>query len=163
MSMFMGHSYEWWSSQFMADYEKGVVYSLYGRFKDKRPIGSVHNKSGYIHLFKRGDDGVGMTVKVHRLIYFLYHEEITENLVIDHFDRNKQNNSISNLREVTRMVNSQNIDEVDHEGNYIGVNVTNFGTWEFRLFVNGKNYFKCGFSTAYDAFLARSYLKSVLT
>lgn len=94
MSMFMGHSYEWWSSQFKADFEKGVIYSLNGRYKDKRSVGSVHNITGYMHLFKRGDDGVGMTVKIHRLIYFLYHKTIDEVKVIDHIDRNKLNNSI---------------------------------------------------------------------
>lgn len=49
------------------------------------------------------------TYKVHRLIWSLLNkQDLTSNLVIDHIDRNKSNNNISNLRLVTTQTNSYN-------------------------------------------------------
>lgn len=45
----------------------------------------------------------------HRIIYSLYHKTIVpHNLVIDHIDRNKNNNMITNLRLVTPSINARN-------------------------------------------------------
>lgn len=62
-------------------------------------------------LFKDGYIVVAICRKqyrVHRLIYIYHHGEIPEGLVIDHMDHNKQNNDISNLRAVSKSVNSLN-------------------------------------------------------
>lgn len=44
----------------------------------------------------------------HRLIWIYFHGDIPENMVIDHIDRNKLNNRISNLRLVTVQQNNWN-------------------------------------------------------
>jgi hypothetical protein len=44
----------------------------------------------------------------HRLIYIYHNGEITDGLHIDHFDRNRLNNNIENLRLVTRQENQFN-------------------------------------------------------
>lgn len=45
--------------------------------------------------------------KVHRLVWFYHYGYFPENL-IDHIDRNKSNNKIENLREVTNSCNQRN-------------------------------------------------------
>jgi hypothetical protein len=46
--------------------------------------------------------------KAHRLIYIFHHGEIPDGLYIDHIDRQRLNNSIENLRLVTRQENGFN-------------------------------------------------------
>jgi hypothetical protein len=46
--------------------------------------------------------------KVHRIIYEMFYGEIPEGMVIDHVDRDKENNKIENLRAVSCKVNSRN-------------------------------------------------------
>jgi len=49
----------------------------------------------------------GLLVNTHRLIFLWHHGYIPEN-DIDHIDRNRSNNRIENLREVTRACNVKN-------------------------------------------------------
>jgi len=51
---------------------------------------------------------LGNKYKVHRLVYFAFIGDLTENLVIDHIDRDGTNNNISNLRLVTKSINCLN-------------------------------------------------------
>lgn len=60
-------------------------------------IGSL-NQDGYIRVWCKS------TLRMkHRLVYWLYHHELPEE--IDHIDKNRSNNSISNLRATTRSMN----------------------------------------------------------
>lgn len=43
----------------------------------------------------------------HRLLYYLYHNEMPDE--IDHIDRNRQNNAITNLQNVCRKQQLQNL------------------------------------------------------
>lgn len=45
----------------------------------------------------------------HRIIYLLHYGEIDSSLVVDHIDRNSQNNNIDNLRSVTQKTNTLNL------------------------------------------------------
>ena len=45
---------------------------------------------------------------VHRIIYVLHHKTCIDDLLIDHIDRNKLNNHVSNLRIATPNQNQQN-------------------------------------------------------
>ncbi len=60
------------------------------------------NDKGYIYL-KFGQH----TYPLHRLVFLHYHGYLPEN-IIDHRDRNKLNNAISNLREESHQCNAKN-------------------------------------------------------
>jgi hypothetical protein len=49
------------------------------------------------------------TFRIHKLVAEAFIEKSNDNIVIDHIDRNKLNNNVSNLRYVTSQINSRNI------------------------------------------------------
>lgn len=77
--------------------------------------GSLNKSTGYYIVslqYKR--------YRVHRVVYVMFNGNISELSCIDHKDRNKTNNSPSNLRCVTKAVNSRNCKM--NERNSSGVN-----------------------------------------
>ena len=87
--------------------ETGDVYSNTGK------LINVINEKGYIRCGMRLKDKVIM-ISAHQLAWFLYHNQVPEPRVdgiyyeIDHIDRNRSNNKISNLRYVTKSKNQHN-------------------------------------------------------
>jgi len=74
-----------------------------GRWKVGSVSGSIHSKKqGYVEISVDGD-----IYYAHRLAWFYVYGEWPEN-DIDHKDHNTTNNSIYNLRDVTRSENMQN-------------------------------------------------------
>lgn len=47
--------------------------------------------------------------KVHRILWCLHHKTISSRLIIDHLNGNPLDNSIDNLRETTKKINSHNV------------------------------------------------------
>lgn len=94
-------------------YEDGTLYWKKGRGSvlAGSEAGSI-NSQGYkvvsVNRMPRG---------VHRIIYLMHHGTITPGRQIDHIDRDKLNNSISNLRSVTPSENSRNTDAADNATN----------------------------------------------
>ena len=90
--------------------EDGNVWSLNyrrsGKMKKLKPC--VTNK-GYLMvcLYK---DGKGKSLKIHRLMAEAFLPDFSEELQVDHIDRDKQNNNLSNLRMVTNAQNQWNQD-----------------------------------------------------
>lgn len=69
------------------------------------PIGKIlgtKNSSG--HLVAQIDKKIYL---LHRLAWFYYYKEWPKN-ILDHIDRNPENNRIHNLREATKITNSYN-------------------------------------------------------
>jgi hypothetical protein len=86
--------------------EDGNVYSC--KFGKTRKMSLIKTK-GYsiVSIYKNGKR---KNIKVHRLVYLTFVGEILEDKVIDHIDRDKTNNKLSNLRLVTHQQNGFNRD-----------------------------------------------------
>lgn len=70
------------------------------------PAGSfdgLYYRVGFI-----GTDGKWHREKCHRIVWQLFNGDIPEGMFIDHFDQNKTNNKIENLRMVEPALNSRN-------------------------------------------------------
>ena len=88
--------------------------------------GSKNKKTGYWSVGLCGRPYV-----LHRVIYMYHHGDIDDGLVIDHIDRNKDNNKIGNLRCVTTQVNNFNVDRN-------GVRRLPSGRFQARIKTDGK-------------------------
>lgn len=74
-----------------------------GLSKGGKPFGYLDNW-GYYRCHIDGKKQL-----VHRVIYCLYHGfNLADIPLVDHFDRNRTNNAISNLRELTKADNNRN-------------------------------------------------------
>lgn len=103
------------------------------------------NAQGYVILKINGD-----AYKGHRLAWLL-HTKVWPTGDIDHIDGNKQNNAISNLRDVQRSVNSLNTKIIQNNSSgYRGVQYHN-SKWRARVMLNGKQHIIGSFDTPEDA------------
>ena len=85
---------------------KGKIFTRKSWYKIVEDVG-YKNHDGYLRIRCNGH----LRMK-HRLIYWLYHHSLPDNMEIDHIDKNRSNNAISNLRLATRSENCK--------GNHIG-------------------------------------------
>jgi len=87
----------------------------------------------------------------HRLAWLYMHGEWPKN-DIDHIDGNPSNNAISNLRDVTRQVNSQNHKKAysTSDSQLLGV-LKHFNKWRAQIRVSGKGVHIGLFDTAIQA------------
>lgn len=69
-------------------------------------------RSGYKQLsifnFRRGKEGIRVTVYYHIFVYMFHNGPYEPGMVIDHIDGDNCNNHISNLRAVTHLTNTLN-------------------------------------------------------
>jgi len=84
-------------------YKDGRVFSK----KRKKFLKSHPNNYGYIRIILC-KDGKPNNFLIHRLIAEHYIANPNNYLEVDHIDRDRKNNSIDNLRWVTKTMNSQN-------------------------------------------------------
>jgi DNA-cytosine methyltransferase len=92
----------------LADAETGKIYSFVQRDRKGEKVelfGS--NMNGYI-VHKLYIDGRKIMIKAHQIIWFIHNGIIPEKLMIDHINRDKKDNRLSNLRLVTASENALN-------------------------------------------------------
>lgn len=110
-------------------------------------IAGALSSNGYINI------GINNKLYLNHRIIFLYHHGYMPKL-IDHIDRNKQNNNIENLREVTRAENRVNAKL--QKNNISGCRNVNWSKkerkWVVQMAVNKK---KLRFGTYYDLEVAK--------
>ena len=82
--------------------------SNYGRIKSNKQLikQQHHHQTSYMQVSLKNDDKIKKTYLVHKLEMIAFYGD--SDLEIDHIDRNKQNNCLTNLRYVTRSENINN-------------------------------------------------------
>jgi len=83
---------------------QGEVWSLY----QSKFMTPQLNEDGYLELYCVDADGNRHRMRIHRLLGLQYHPNPDNLPEIDHIDRNRQNNSLDNLRWVSRVENRAN-------------------------------------------------------
>jgi hypothetical protein len=94
----------------------------------------------------------GKLYKYHRIIWVLNNNnDIPAGMDIDHIDGNPANNSLDNLRVVTRRENSSNKDK-HRDGKLVGCYFNKHAKkWMSRIRINGKNKYLGYFKTEQEA------------
>lgn len=115
------------------------------------PAGSPHPKLGHIsiQIHRR-------RYLAHRLAWFYVYKEWPKG-IIDHIDRNPQNNAISNLRDVNQSINMRNVNpRRDNVSGTPGVGfVPSRSKWRVRIVVKGQEHHIGMFNTYETAVRAR--------
>ena len=98
-------------NEYACDPITGDIYSL--KNNQIKLIKQNLLKNGYLQ-FSISQDGKVKSYRTNRFIYECYYNEILDkNIDVDHIDKNKLNNSINNLRKVSRTTN--NLNRFDNE------------------------------------------------
>lgn len=123
--------------------EIGNVFSL--KFGKCKKLKLVNHSEGYdtVNLCKNGKVKQHL---VHRLIAQAYLEKYSEDLQVDHIDRNRQNNKLENLRIVTSQQNHFNITKV--KGYYLNKKAKK---WHAQIMLNRKHKHLGCFDTEQEA------------
>ena len=86
-----------------------------------RVLKPIKNRDGYYNVYLC-KDGIKKALKIHRLIALHFIPNPDNLLYIDHIDRNRTNNSISNLRWISKSNNNRNITKRQNTSSkFIGV------------------------------------------
>jgi hypothetical protein len=111
------------------------------------------HSNGYLIICLQDPNGKQITKKVHRLIAQAHLPDYSEDLDVDHIDRCRTNNNISNLRMVTRSENHQN------RGGVKGYSFDkDKGKWKAMIYVDKKLKHLGYFDTEDEA--RQAYLKA---
>ena len=123
-------------------YDDGRVWSK----KTKRYLKQSDNSSGYNRV-SLSKDGKVKTCKVHRLVGLHYIPNPENKCAIDHIDRCRKNNDVSNLRWATYSENNQNTGKrCDNTSGHKNISWDSMtSTWRYHKGIRGKTkgrYFK---------------------
>lgn len=105
-----------WNKTMYALKDKGKINALEGDKAGAWSASAVKNNGSWnVSVNKQ-------KLKVHRIIYQLHFNDLTDDYVIDHIDGNPKNNNIDNLRKVTQKINMRNLRKrVDNKSGVTGV------------------------------------------
>jgi len=106
-----------------------------------KPFRVDNSKSNkYYFRIDLSSNGNFLRIRLHRLIAKTFLDDYSEKLFVDHIDRNRLNNHISNLRMVTSQINNRNRSKVTGKSSiYKGVcHNKNTGKWDVCIGLNNK-------------------------
>lgn len=109
-------------------------------------------------------NGKARNYRAHRIVYSLYHNiDISNELVIDHIDRNPKNNKIENLRLVSQATNSANKNiSIKNKSGVEGVFFDEKRLlWSVSIGVRNKNHSLGSFVNFDDAVKARKHAEKL--
>lgn len=116
---------------------------------DNCDINLVFNRS--VNICTKGYARVG-SQRLHRIIAKLMFGEYSKSLVVDHIDRNKLNNSRSNIRLVSVLQN--NLNRSNPGRKFFGATyLKSRGKWQSQIKINGKQTYLGLYDTEYEAHL----------
>ena len=129
----------------VACYETGEIEKLDMRTGEiTRTFGCVNGRGYRVARIGR------KTPRVHRVIYAAFNGGIDSGMQVDHIDGDKQNNSISNLRQLTNLQNCRAFRsiKIGTSSKYRGVRwYSRYNKWEARITIKGGGkwlgYFAC--------------------
>lgn len=129
--------------------------SNYGRFKNKKfnkILNGTITKKGYLMVSLKKDD-MAYIKRSHRLVYYSFYPNDCNKKQINHIDRNKINNALSNLEAVSsRENNSHKNLFIKKTSKYIGVSwASTRKAWRASITINGKRKFLGHFDKEIDA------------
>jgi hypothetical protein len=113
------------------DYKDGNLYwkkASSKRIKIGKKIGNQHPKNKYIQFVYKGK-----LYMLHRLIWLWHENELIDGLEIDHIDRDRSNNRIENLRQVSKSINNAN-----RKAAYVNYCDNSWKAYTSRSLTNGK-------------------------
>ncbi len=92
-------------------YEDGTILrkehkSPCGFLLSRTKIFQQNEKNGYVSVMLTNDQGKRVRFYLHRLLWTVFKGEIKPRYEIDHIDGNRKNNSLENLRELSRKQNA---------------------------------------------------------
>ena len=126
-------------------YENYLIYNdgrVYSKYKNKF-LKQKNYKGGYyfVNLYKNGKM---KSFRIHRLVGLHYLDNVEGKNEIDHIDRNKSNNHISNLRWCNRSENMINVGiRITNKLGIKHIMKTENNTYKFVFHRNGSNHTKC--------------------
>ena len=127
--------------------EEGMVYSIRSKMLLKPTI----EKEGYLVVSLKVD-GISKQFRIHRLVAQQFLPNSDNNSIIDHIDRNKQNNDVKNLRWTTASINMRN---VANRTEYPNIEISKYGTYRVRIKLNKKFIYDKTFKTLDEALSER--------
>jgi hypothetical protein len=131
-------------------YENGTIK----RISTGNYILGNYDSAGYrvVKLFNR--DNQRKPKYVHNILMDCFQPTTEKEMLVDHIDRNKRNNNLSNLRWTTATENSRNISKREGcSSKYYGVNF-NQNKWIAAIHVNGKTTHIGSYNTEKEAAIA---------
>lgn len=101
-----------------------------------KPAGNINKTTGYLKVKFRNKNLFN-----HRIIYLMTYGYLPRNLVIDHVDGDKLNNSPFNLRAISDTENKQNQRYAHNNSKLqvLGVSLTSSGKYQARISIYGED------------------------
>ena len=122
---------------------------------NRKMMGGCRNGYKFVNVWSNNTQ---KTYKIHRLVAEHFLDNFDPNLDIDHIDRNKQNNNVSNLRCVSRSDNLRNKSKrTGCSSKYKGVYQLKNGKWRSSGYNDGIVKYLGQFETEEDAY--KKYLE----